>query len=106
METVHPANVFIDLRERKDYEEGHIDGFINLPTCDSSEVLDYLNKKDLKKKSIYVICYKGRRSAATIEQLHKNGYKHLSYITFGYDDYVESQHDFKPKTGECDCLAD
>lgn len=30
----------------------------------------------------------------------------LVYITFGYDDYVNSQDSFVPEVGECDCLAE
>lgn len=52
------------------------------------------------------MCYSGKRAAVTASLLHDLHYKHIIYITFGYDDYVQSQTGFTPEIGECDCLAD
>lgn len=106
LQEVYPANVMIDLREREDYEAGHIDGFINIPSSDGVELMEYLQDNKLEKKSIYLMCYSGKRAAAAVDLLHDKGYKHLTYITFGYDDYVNSQDSFVPEVGECDCLAE
>lgn len=95
----------IDLREREDYESGHIKGFINVPSSDGEELMKYLQDNKLKKKSIYLMCYSGKRAAASVDLLRHNGYRHLTYITFGYNDYMKSQDDFIPVIGECDCLA-
>ncbi|NLL68206.1 MAG: rhodanese-like domain-containing protein [Clostridiaceae bacterium] len=106
LQGIYPANILVDLREREDYEEGHIDGFLNIPSNDGIELLEYLKNNELERKSIYVMCYSGRRAAAAFELLQKNGYPYITYITFGYEDYVNSQDGFIPKTGQCDCLAD
>jgi Rhodanese-related sulfurtransferase len=102
---VHPAIVMVDLRDKKDYEEGHIEGFINIPSKEGVELLKYLQKNKLEKKSIYLMCYTGKRAAAATNLLQKKGFTHLTYITFGYDDFANSQKGFVPQKGECDCLA-
>ena len=105
LEEDYPSHVMIDLREKKDYEEGHIKGFINIPSKDGAEVLEYLNKNNLQNKYIYIMCYSGNRAAAAISLLQDKNYQHLIYITFGYDEFANSQDGFVPEVGECDCLA-
>lgn len=67
----YQANIMIDLRDREDYEAGHIKGFINVPSEKGAEVETYLEKNKLKNKHIYLMCYSGKRSASTIEILQK-----------------------------------
>ena len=79
LEGEYPSNLMVDIRDRKDYESGHIYGFINIPSTDGVSVNEYLKKQ---------------------------GYMHVVYITFGYEEYAQSQDGFVPEIGECDCLAD
>jgi rhodanese-related sulfurtransferase len=106
LQEVHPANVLVDLRDREDYELGHIDGFINIPSNDGVELLEYLEKNKLERKAIFLMCYSGKRAAAAVDLLQERGYRYLTYITFGYNEYANSQENFVPAQGECDCLAD
>ncbi len=46
LKNIHPMNVYVDLRDREDYESGHIKGFINIASKDGSELLEYLSEKD------------------------------------------------------------
>ena len=64
--------------------------------------------RDAKKvlESIYLMCYSGKRAAKAINLLRSRGCRKLVYITFGYGKYANSQEDFVPKVGRCDCLAD
>lgn len=106
LDGVYPSNIMIDIRDREDYERGHIDGFINIPSTDGISVDEYLKKERLSHKYVYLMCYSGKRAAKATEYLKKQGYMHVVYITFGYDEYAQSQDGFVPKIGECDCLAD
>ncbi|MBP1566777.1 MAG: rhodanese-like domain-containing protein [Oscillospiraceae bacterium] len=102
----NPAQVLVDLRDQKDYEEGHIPGFINIPSKEGKELLEYLQSHKLKKKYIYLMCYSGNRSANAFNVLYENGYPHVTYVKFGYDDFVEEQEEFTPQIGKCPCLAE
>ncbi len=50
--------IFLDTRTVKEYEAGHINGFINIPVDELRYRLDELDKT----KSVYVICRSGLRS--------------------------------------------
>lgn len=106
IENMNPHQVFVDVRSQEDYEKGHIDGFINIPSENGDEVLNYLRDHNITKKHIYLMCYSGKRAAITFELLRTNGFRYLSYIVFGYDTYVAEQEGFEPKVGPCNCLAD
>lgn len=99
-------NGMIDLREKEDYEKGHIKEFINIPSSEGKEVVEYIQANNLKNKSIYLMCYSGKRAAKAINLLRSKGCRKLVYITFGYEKFANSQNDFVPKVGRCDCLAD
>lgn len=45
LDGVYLFNVMIDIRDREDYEVGHIDGFINIPSVDGTDVDEHLEKK-------------------------------------------------------------
>ena len=76
----------IDVREKYEYEDGHLSGSINVPM---DEVIDYLKQRkspDGEQKVIY--CNTGRRSKPVVYMLNKleninafnlmEGYKKLS----------------------------
>lgn len=106
LQVTYPSHLMIDLREKEDYEKGHIKEFINIPSSEGKEVVGYIQANNLKNKSIYLICYSGKRAAKAINLLRSKGCRKLVYITFGYEKYANSQEDFVPKVGRCDCLAD
>lgn len=65
----------IDVREKSEYDEGHVRYAINISLNALENKLDYIN--DLKDKNIITICRSGKRSKAAAEILHKNGFKKL-----------------------------
>ena len=97
--------ILIDLRDEADYEEGHIDGAINMPyTDDGKKMLDYLNKQADKNYTLYLMCYSGNRAGMAFNLLKDKGYRSLNYVRFGYEDYVNKMgNKFKPVQGECPC---
>ncbi|MGP1444159.1 rhodanese-like domain-containing protein [Treponema sp.] len=65
----------IDVREKNEYDEGHVRYAINISLNDISNKLRIID--DLKDKNIITICRSGRRSKAAAEILRKNGFKKL-----------------------------
>lgn len=73
--------VLLDVRSHQEYEEGHFNGAINIPTYDL-----YRNApKMLKNKDAIIIAYctVGVRSKNAIEILRKMGYKNLYHLDGG-----------------------
>lgn len=65
----------IDVREKYEYDAGHVRYAINISLNDIGNRLSDI--ADLKDKNIIVICRSGRRSRAAAEILQKNGFKKL-----------------------------
>ena len=65
----------IDVREKHEYEAGHVRYAINIRLNDIENKLSDI--ADLKDKNIIVICRSGRRSMAAAKILQKNGFKKL-----------------------------
>ena len=62
--------ILIDVREALEYEEGHIDGFINIPLDTLRERIKELDKE----KTVYVNCHSGIRSYTAARILMQNGF--------------------------------
>ena len=60
-----PKLLFIDLRDSKDYEAGHIDKYINIPFSkdDKDTLLNFLEKNNYKDKTIVLMCYSSKRAS-------------------------------------------
>lgn len=76
--------ILVDVREKDEYEDGHIPQAINLPLSrinnDAEKVL-----KD-KDKKIFVYCLSGARSSQAEKVLRDKGYKEIENIG-GFMDY-------------------
>lgn len=73
--------ILLDVRNHQEYEEGHLNGAINIPTYDL-----YRNApKILKDKEAIIIAYctVGVRSKNAINILRKMGYKNLYHLDGG-----------------------
>ncbi|MFH1512094.1 MAG: DsrE/DsrF/DrsH-like family protein [Bacillota bacterium] len=60
----------LDTRTKLEYENGHIDGFINIPLDSLRSHLEELNKK----KPVYVTCQVGLRAYVAARILSQNGF--------------------------------
>lgn len=104
LEEANGDYLLIDLRDKDDFIEGHIDSFFNFPYTDKGEKLLTFLKPYRKDKPILLVCYKGSRSAKAYGQLVRLGYTNLVDFTIGYNKYIELKGDtFKPSTGDCGC---
>ncbi len=82
--------VLVDVREKKEWDEGHIEGAIFLPL---SAVQDGLSKKELKKlpkdKTLYVHCVVGKRALTVGNALEKYGYE-IRVVKPGYKEMISA----------------
>ena len=81
-ENVNDDVVLIDVRTKEEYDEGHLDGAINI---DYTLIEDEVNY-DLDTK-IAVYCQTGARSHAAALMLEQMGYKNI-YDLGGIDNYT------------------
>lgn len=68
-------SVLLDVRTAKEFEKGHIDGFINIPL---HELRNRLNELD-KAKNIYVMCLAGQRAYVAERLLREKGFNAFSF---------------------------
>ena len=73
--------VVLDVREKKDYDEGHIVDAINIPYSALESRLSEL--KDYKSRPLVVACKMGQHSGAAGTLLRKNGFEQVSRLTGG-----------------------
>ena len=73
---VNRANgIFLDIRERKDYEKGHIVDAINIPLAKLNERIAELEKH--KEIPLIVVCEMGHQSGEAIKILQAKGFAHV-----------------------------
>jgi len=78
----------IDVRTPKEYMAGHLDGATNIHLYDQ-DFNERINKLD-KKKTVYVYCKAGGRSAEAVESLKMNGFVHVVELQGGTDAWTEA----------------
>ena len=67
----HDNAVIIDMRDLKDYQEGHIVNAVHLPECNDSS-MEKLEK--FSKQPLIVCCRSGQRSTGVCKKLRKKGF--------------------------------
>ncbi len=96
--------LLIDLRDRKDYEQGHIPGFVNVSNAREGEPFATWVAPFRRDKPVVLICYAGNRSARAFEHLVLSGFTRVIDYTKGYADYAAGMGaSYSPETGTCDC---
>ncbi len=78
----------LDARTKKEYEHGHVDGFVNIPVDELRERLHEL-KTD---QPVYVMCQSGLRSYIALRILAGNGYDAWNF-SGGYRFYDAVEND-------------
>lgn len=71
----------IDVRSKKEFEEGHLNGAINIP---SFNIKRNINKIDTNKK-ILVYCQSGERSKKALKTIEDYGIKNVYNLKGGLD---------------------
>ncbi|MDD7306716.1 MAG: rhodanese-like domain-containing protein [Peptoniphilaceae bacterium] len=75
--------VLLDVREKDEYEKGHIPQAINIPLSEIDQAENIITNKD---KKILVYCLSGSRSDKAENILRQKGYKDVENIG-GFMDY-------------------
>ncbi|UTR11551.1 rhodanese-like domain-containing protein [Evansella sp. LMS18] len=70
---------FVDVREAHEFEEGHINGMVNVPL--SSLTDNYAAIPEDKK--VVIICRSGSRSLQAANILKESGYSNITNVTGG-----------------------
>lgn len=83
--------ILVDVRERSEWDEGHVKGAVFLPLSDLKAGIDpkALAKKLPKDKLIYTHCVVGKRSLTAGNILEKFGYE-VRPLKPGYEELVEA----------------
>ena len=76
--------MLVDVREKNEYADGHIDGSRNIPFSKIDKTPSAIHDKDMP---IYVYCKSGSRSRKAVSALKKMGYTNVKNIG-GIDDYT------------------
>ena len=80
--------ILMDVRTPEEYDAGHLDQAININWYDAN-FQDQVYELD-RKKTIYVYCKKGGRSAKAAQMLDSLGYKAVDLLG-GYDAFLDEQ---------------
>lgn len=80
--------ILLDVREKDEYQEGHIPQAINLPLTEINKVEGVIKDKD---KKIFIYCLSGARSSKAEKYLNNRGYKNTENIggIMDYDGKIE-----------------
>ncbi|GLR64874.1 rhodanese-like domain-containing protein [Marinospirillum insulare] len=65
--------ITLDIRDRKNFAQGHIAGSINIPTANLDSRIQELDKH--KEKKILVVCNTGSSTGIAIAKLQKAGFE-------------------------------
>ena len=77
--------IILDVREPKDFNNGHLLNAINIPIEDIDKRRDEL--RNYKSKDIIVYCNTGRKSAEVAEKLVEHGFTDVTNIVDGVSEY-------------------
>jgi len=74
--------VIVDLRDKKEFEQGHLFGSLNLPYVNLEGRVTELQK--YKEKPVVLVCRMGQHAGAAGNVLRKNGFTNVSRLMGGY----------------------
>lgn len=77
--------IIIDVRNKRAYEEGHIEGSINIPEYEINS--SFCNMIKDKNTKIIIYCSSGYRSIIAYKKLKKMGYNKVYNLYGGLDNY-------------------
>ncbi len=72
-------HIFLDVREKHEYRQGHIRGFKNVPL---SELKNRLGEID-PEKTVILACRSGMRSMQAAKILKKHGFTRIGHLKHG-----------------------
>jgi rhodanese-related sulfurtransferase len=84
--------LFVDSRDRKDYEKDHIPGAINLPQRIWVEVWPEMQSQVPRDRTLVLYCYGGHCGLSTrqAKRLLAEGYENFLILDRGWDGWTEA----------------
>jgi len=79
--------VIVDIRDRKDFAQGHITGSVHIPLNNVKSRANELNKFKDKDVQIVVVDKMGQHSAMAVKQLNAEGYDNVVRLNGGIADW-------------------
>ena len=80
--------VILDVRTVAEFEDGHIEGAINVPVDELANRLDELSKDD----ELLVYCRTGNRSGSAVSILSDAGYTKIYHMHEGISVWIQQGH--------------
>ena len=80
---INEGAILLDVRSKQEYDEGHIQGAINIPDYEISKTIESIIPD--KSRLIVVYCQSGGRSKEVYYKLHKKGYFNIYHLYGGLD---------------------
>lgn len=81
--------VLLDVRSEEEYNDGHVEGAINISHDTIKENIEFLEQ--YKSKAIVVYCRSGRRAALAIDILTQNGFSNIQHLTGDMNGWLEAK---------------
>lgn len=81
--------VVLDIRDRKEFNEGRITGSLNIPLASLKSRIAELNK--YRDKQIIVVDKMGQHSAMAVKMLNEEGFDKVVRLSGGIADWKESK---------------
>lgn len=77
--------VVVDVREKDEWDEGHIEGAIHIPLTTFAD--DFEHVLPDKEAHLLIYCHSGGRSSTATQLLRENGYTKAFNVEGGYEAY-------------------
>jgi len=74
--------ILLDVRSKQEFEEGHLEGAINIPLYELEKQIEKLPDKSC---TILIYCASGYRSKQAKEKLESLGYENVYHLKNGLD---------------------
>jgi rhodanese-related sulfurtransferase len=79
--------VIVDIRDRKDFAEGHISGSIHMPLSSLKSRINELSKFKDQDVQIVVVDKMGQHAAMAVKQLNAEGFENVERLNGGIADW-------------------
>lgn len=86
MDDTHPNLVLLDVRERNEWNLGHLPNAIHIPRGSMETKVEALIPRD---KHVIVYCQSGNRSAFAADTLQQMGYEDVASMSRGIRGWVD-----------------
>ncbi|MEX2470091.1 MAG: rhodanese-like domain-containing protein [Pseudohongiellaceae bacterium] len=79
--------IVVDLREKKEFESGHIVGALNIPLVKLQQRIAELNKYKDKDRPLILVCKMGQQSGEAAKALEQAGHSEVYRLSGGVTEW-------------------